>query len=236
LSSGIAADEPEKRSPVSTTIAGVASSAERPLRADAERNRRRLLDAADELLAEKGLSVGLDEIARHAGVGVATAYRRFPDKALLVDTLLEERVERIAALAEEALEADDPWEGLVQYLEAAVELHSTHRGVKELMFGAGHRQSRVARVGQRMAPLTEQLVRRAQASGQLRADVELTDIALIQRMVSALGELRGPHAPGLWRRYLRIVIDGLRTPEPGPLGPPPLTTHELVETVAASRG
>jgi AcrR family transcriptional regulator len=207
---------------------------ERPLRADAERNRRRLLDAADEVFAAKGLSVGLDEIARHAGVGVATAYRRFPDKAELIDMLIEQRIARIAALAEEALEADDAWEGLVRYLETAVELHATHRGVKELMFGAGHGKERVNRVRRRMAPLTHQLVRRAQASGQLRADVELTDIALIQRMVSTLGELGGPHAPGLWRRYLHIVLDGLRTPEPGPLAPPPLTTEALVETIAAS--
>jgi AcrR family transcriptional regulator len=212
----------------------VSSAPDPPLRADAERNRRRLLDAADELFAAKGLSVGLEEIARHAGVGVATAYRRFPDKAQLIDTLVEARIERIATLAEEALEADDPWDGLVGFLEAAVELQTTNRGVKELMFSEGHGKARVNRVRMRMAPLVHQLVRRAQASGRLRADVELTDIALIQFMLSGLGDLGGPHAPGLWRRYLDIVLDGLRTPEPGPLGRPPLTTEAFVETLAAS--
>jgi AcrR family transcriptional regulator len=211
-----------------------APAPDRPLRADAERNRRRLLVAAGELFAARGLSVGLDEIARHAGVGVGTAYRRFPDKAHLIDSLLEERVAGITALAEEALQVEDPWAGFAGFLEAAVELNATNRGVRELMFGEGHGIERANRVRMRMAPLLGQLVRRAQATGQLRADVELSDIALIQFMVSGLGQLGGPHAPGLWRRYLRIVLDGLRTPEPGPLTPPPLTPEAFVETIAAS--
>jgi AcrR family transcriptional regulator len=208
---------------------------DRPLRADAERNRRRLLAAADELLAVKGLSVGLDEIARHAGVGVATAYRRFPDKWELFDLLLEERVEQVAALAEEGLRADDAWAGLVGYLEVAVELHATNQGFKELVFGAGHNTARVNVIRRRMAPLVERLVRRAQASGQLRADVEVSDIALIQVMISGLGELGGPHLEGLWRRYLHFVLDSLRTPAPSPLPVPALTTEALVETLAATR-
>src|SRR4051812_25758248 len=101
------------------------------LRADAERNRQRILDAAGELFARKGLCVGLDEIARHAGVGVGTAYRRFASKDELIDALFEDRVGEIAALAERALEADDPWEGLTGFLEGATELHVANRALKE---------------------------------------------------------------------------------------------------------
>src|SRR5438067_12790924 len=97
-------------------------STEKPLRADAERNRRRILEAAAELFATKGLSVGLDEIARHAGVGVGTAYRRFPHKTQLIEELLDERVARMVELGEHALAASDPWEGLASYLEQATEL------------------------------------------------------------------------------------------------------------------
>src|SRR3954454_16612818 len=93
------------------------------LRADAERTRQRILEAAGELFAQKGLAVGLDEIARHAGVGVGTAYRRFANKEELLHALFQDRVDELAGLAERALEHDDPWEGLKGFLEAAVELH-----------------------------------------------------------------------------------------------------------------
>src|SRR3954462_3398719 len=101
------------------------------LRADAERNRQRILDAAGELFARKGLCVGLDEIARHAGVGVGTAYRRFANKDELVDALFQDRVDELAAVAGRALEHDDAWEGLKGFLEAAVELHVANRALKE---------------------------------------------------------------------------------------------------------
>jgi AcrR family transcriptional regulator len=204
-----------------------------PLRADAERNRRRLLEAADDLFAAKGLSVGLDEIAHHAGVGVATAYRRFPAKAQLFEALLDERVERLAALAEEALEADDPWAGLVGFLQRAIELHSTNRGLKELMFTESHGHERASRTRARLGPLISELVRRAQESGELRQDVAFTDIPLLQFMISGMVDLGGPHALGLTRRYLAIVLDGLRTPDPSPLPSPPLSPAELIATIAS---
>src|ERR1044072_6861855 len=72
---------------------------DRPLRKDAERNRLRILDAAGELFAQRGLGVTLDDIARHAGVGVGTVYRRFADKELLIDALFEQRLESLCALA-----------------------------------------------------------------------------------------------------------------------------------------
>src|SRR5499425_2315450 len=85
----------------------------RPLRRDAERNRQRILKAASEVFNERGLEVSLDEIARHAGVGVGTVYRRFRTKEELVEALFIDRIEEVAALAEEAAEVPDPWSGLV---------------------------------------------------------------------------------------------------------------------------
>src|SRR5215207_11651643 len=81
----------------------------RPLRADAERNRARILAAAAEVFAERGLDVSLDDIAAHAGVGVGTVYRRFPDKEALIDALCEDKIDRAVALADDALEIQDPW-------------------------------------------------------------------------------------------------------------------------------
>src|SRR5438067_13101700 len=118
---------------------------EKPLRADAERNRRRILEAAAELFATKGLSVGLDEIAHHAGVGVGTAYRRFPDKRKLIEELFEDRVARMVALAERALAADDAWEGLAGFIERATEHQIANRGLKELVFGSDQGRALSAR-------------------------------------------------------------------------------------------
>src|SRR3954449_11052411 len=92
------------------------------LRKDAERNRQRIVDAATELFAERGLAVTLNDIAHHADVGVGTVYRRFPDKDLLIDALFEERVQEMLDLAEESLACEDAWQGLVSFLEGSLEL------------------------------------------------------------------------------------------------------------------
>src|SRR5436309_3051363 len=157
---------------------------EKPLRADAERNRRRILEAAAELFATKGLSVGLDEIAHHAGVGVGTAYRRFPDKRRLIEELFEDRVARLVELAEEALAADDAWEGLAGFLERATEDQIANRGLKEIVFGGDQGTELAKDARARVAPLIDRLVRRAQASGSLRSDVVASDVPLLQFIVS----------------------------------------------------
>jgi AcrR family transcriptional regulator len=200
---------------------------ERPLRADAERNRRRILEAAAELFAAKGLSVGLDEIAHHAGVGVGTAYRRFPDKRKLIGALFEERLDRLVEVAERGLADDDAWEGLTAFLEQATELQIQNRGLREIITGSDHGTALTARARARLGPLVEQLVSRAQASGALRDDIVATDLPLLQFMVSSAAELTPPHAPQLWRRYLALAIDGLRTPDPRPLPQPGLSPDEL---------
>ena len=210
-------------------------TSEKPLRADAERNRKRILDAAAELFAAKGLSVGLDEIAHHAGVGVGTAYRRFPDRRQLIEALFGERLDRVVELAERGLASGDAWEGLTGFLEQATELQIENRGLREIIIGSDHGTTLAARARVRLAPLTEQLVRRAQASGALRDDVVATDLPLLQFMVSSAAELTPPHAPELWRRYLALAIDGLRTPDPRPLPQPGLSLDELDVVVRKAR-
>jgi AcrR family transcriptional regulator len=88
----------------------------RPLRRDAERNRQRILKAAAEVFAERGLEVSLDEVARHAGVGVGTVYRRFPTKDDLIEALFMDRIDEVATLAEQAAQDPDPWAGLVSFM------------------------------------------------------------------------------------------------------------------------
>jgi AcrR family transcriptional regulator len=198
-------------------MAAAVSSESRPLRADAERNRRRLLQAAGELFAEKGLGVGLDEIARHAGVGVGTAYRRFRDKDALIEALFEDRIAGVEALARAALEEPDPWTGLVGFMEGSVRVHSADRGLKQALFGSGRGMASLEQGRTRIAPLVERIVERARRSGDLRSDIEITDIPILQFTISGVADLDLPAAPELALRYLTIVLDGLRTREPTPL-------------------
>lgn len=192
----------------------MSTSAVRPLRRDAERNRRRILEAAAEAFAERGLGITMDDIADHAGVGVGTVYRRFPNKELLIEALFEERMAELVALAESAVAQDDPWEALVGFIERAQALQAANRGLKELLLGTAHGRERVACVRERMAPLAETLVTRAQAAGQLRPDIAGSDLPLIQIMLGAIVDFTRDVEGETWRRMLAIVIDGLRAGQP----------------------
>src|SRR4051794_23734833 len=111
------------------------TSAEKPKRKDAARNRGRILDAAKALFAERGLSVTLHDIAARAGVGVATIYRHYPDKKPLIDALFDEQLAEMTAIFEEALRNPDPWESIVWCHEQALEHQAHNRGLRELLLG-----------------------------------------------------------------------------------------------------
>lgn len=202
--------------------------AERPLRRDAERNRRRILEAAAEAFAERGLAVTMDEIAARAEVGVGTVYRRFPDKELLIEALLEDGVAELVARAERALEADDPWEALVEFLDYALGLQATNRGLTEILVSTTHGRERISRVRERLSPVGDALVERAQQAGRMRPDVRGSDLALAQVAISAAVDFTRPVEPDAWRRLFAILIDGLRArDELTPPGPPPLEPGQV---------
>ena len=205
------------------------STSARPLRADAERNRRRILGAAAEVFARRGLDAGLDEIARHAGVGTATVYRRFPDKAALVAALFEQRIEAFVELAERSAAAEDAWAGLVGFCEGAIEQQIADRGLREILFTDEWCSDRLLDKRQRLVPLLQRLVDRAKASGALRPDVEVTDLAVVQIMLDAAGCFGRGTAPEQWRRQLGIVLDGLRARRdaPTPLPVEPMSPIDL---------
>ncbi len=210
---------------------------DRPLRRDAERNRQLILAAARDAFAEEGLTVTLDEIARRAGVGVGTVYRRFPDKEQLIDALFEDQMQAFATLAEGCLCDVEPWDGLVRFLEQACHFHACDRGLKEVALSGTHGLERVARARELMLPLVVRLVERAQADGSLRPDVRPTDMPLLQLMLGALSELTREVDPEVWRRFLGIVTDGLRTrrDEPCRLEPDALTPEQTQSTLRTWR-
>jgi AcrR family transcriptional regulator len=202
---------------------------ERPLRADAERNRQRILDAAIAEFAERGVGVTMDSIASRAGVGVGTVYRRFPEKRELLEALFEERLMRMAGFAEEALRSDEPWEALVEFIERGSEFQARNRALRDLLFSSAGGEEFAERARRTMRPRVAELVRRAQASGELRPDLGTSDIPLIQIMLSTVMDFAADVAPETWRRMLWIVLDGLRTSraEPSELPAPPVEPARL---------
>lgn len=181
----------------------------KPLRRDAERNRQRILDAARELFARDGLGVTLNDIAHHAGVGVGTVYRRYPDKTQLIEQLFEQRLEDLAALADAALTDPDAWHGLKTFLQRALELQANDRGVKDLITASPDGLERVSQIRARMMPIGIELVQRAREAGQIREDLAAQDIPIVQLMLSTVIDASRDVSPGLWRRYLGIITRGL---------------------------
>ena len=211
--------------------------ATRPLRRDAERNRQRIVHAAREVFAERGLTASLDDIARHAEVGVGTVYRRFPDKQLLIDALFEERIAEVVDAFEQGLAHPDPWEGLVSTLETVLEAQALDLGLKELLLVGSSACSGLDEARRRIAPLGERLLSRAQADGSVREDAVPSDIPMLQLSVGSLIDATRDVEPELWRRYLAIALDGLRARRDGPTPLPVegLSTERVPEVLHACR-
>lgn len=208
---------------------------ERPLRRDAERNRQRILAAAAEVFTQRGLDASLDDVAREAGVGVGTVYRRFPDKEALVAELFRDRIEAMVAVAEQACAEPDPWLALVSFLEYVAATMAGDLGLRQLMMFATYGKDRVAYARERMRPVVSRLVERAQAAGALRADFSPTDVPIITYLLASAAEYAGPVQPDLWRRYLALIIDGMRVSTDGgsPLPVAALTQAQFEWSVRA---
>jgi AcrR family transcriptional regulator len=180
------------------------------LRKDAAINRERLLVAASELFAQRGLNVTLNDIAHHAGVGVGTAYRRFANKEQVIEALFEDKVDEIHQLACEALTKDDAWEALVTFLEDSLELHFGDRGLTQLMYDSGLGPERLRKARDLNAPLLTEIVERAKQQGSVRPDFDQSDIVFLQLALTGIMDRTRELAPQLYRRYLTMFLDGIR--------------------------
>ena len=181
----------------------------RPLRADARRNRERVLTAAAVVFSEHGHEAQMDDVASRAGVGVGTVYRHFPTKEALMEALAVDRFQKVLAAAHAALEREDPWEALVEALWAGAELLAGDRAFTEIV---GELQGPMPLEESVLTEMNEtwgELLRRAQEAGDLRPDIVLDDIPMIMCGVGMA--TRKPHqCPEAWRRHVSIILDGLR--------------------------
>ncbi|MCZ2827558.1 helix-turn-helix domain containing protein [Modestobacter sp. VKM Ac-2986] len=205
------------------------------LRRDAERNRQRVLTAARRLFSETGLAVSHDEVARAAGVGVGTVYRRFPRKEDLLLALFEDQVEQVVQLAETAGARADPWRGLTTFLEAMLQMQAEDRGLHEYLLGP-QAASLAVRATERISPVVGDLLSRAKELGQVRADVEVADVALVPVLVGAVLDRARGVAPDQWRRVLALVMDGFRPGADGSLPGQPLDPGQLEQVFTHWKG
>ena len=164
------------------------------LRADAQRNLERVLDAATEAFAALGPDVSVHEIAARAGVGHATVFRRFPTKDDLMLAVIERRVEEIGAIFKEELKADDPDEAFFRAMRRIADLHMAAPGLHECLAHCVDKPGAAE-----LAPLGEKLIARAQKAGGVRRDVRPAEVAALMRSVMQ-------STP----ENVEIVLDGLR--------------------------
>ncbi|HEX5502083.1 MAG TPA: helix-turn-helix domain-containing protein [Thermomicrobiales bacterium] len=200
------------------------------LRADARRNRDRILAAARDVFAEQGPGAPLEEIARRAGVGIATLYRRFPDRQALARGVALDVWRRVAREAEQALaEEPDAFRALARYLHRALDLRTG--AVLPALAGQAPLDDEARRARDQSAAWIQRLVDAARAEGTLRPDVAFGDTGLL--LIRLGRPLPGPFPraldDALAHRHLDLLLDGLRAAgdRPDPLPGPALTREDL---------
>lgn len=182
-----------------------------PTRRDARVNLERILTSARAVFAEHGFEAKLADVAKHAGVGVGTVYRRFGSKEQLIHALFQSRVDEVSTVAARAEEFTDPWEGLVYFLEHSCRMMSCDQGLRDLMMNGRIPGTDLTAPREDFSRSLSALIERARQNGSLRGDVEPTDIPAIMFMLQATNDFAGAQSPELWQRMLTLVLDGLRS-------------------------
>jgi AcrR family transcriptional regulator len=195
---------------VNFPVTDILSHDDRPLRADARRNRERILQSAREVFAESGAEAQIDDVARRAGVGVGTVYRHYPTKEALLTELVRQKFRRFSVAAREALtRPGEPFEVLAELMRSNAAELDRDAATQQAMSGVGE-QVWAAASGEleELLTLTGELIERAKVAGTIRADIVPTDIGMAMCGVSAV---MAHTAPGFdWERHLSLVIDALR--------------------------
>ncbi|MBV8949444.1 MAG: TetR/AcrR family transcriptional regulator [Actinobacteria bacterium] len=182
----------------------------RPLRADALRNRAKILEAAEEVLATEGLAAPIDDIARRAGVGIGTVYRHFPTKEALFEAIFVAWVQRLLDEARARIDAEDPGRAFFDELDSWFEHSVRHRAVAEGLADTGiDVRAATADLKQDLRDAIEQLLVRAQAAGAVRDDVQIGDVMLVTSGACTALNQSGLE-PDERSRTFRIMCDGLR--------------------------
>lgn len=197
------------------------------LRADAERNRVRIVEAAQAAFADHGLDVPLEHVADDAGVGIATLYRRFPRREDLIEACFERRLAEYAQATEDALAADDGWPGFCAFVERLCGLQAADHGLRDVLTRSFDESSALEAHRVRAYRALVRLIHRLQADGFLRTDFVPEDLILLLMANGGVVAGTGDAAPDAWRRLIGMLLDGLRA-EGASLLPPPPSPRQLL--------
>ena len=184
-----------------------------PMRADARRNRERVLVAAKEAFAEHGIDAQMDDIARRAGVGVGTLYRHFPTKHALVGELISEKLAGIAERSRARFEDDErPWDSFADLLREQAEMMSEDAASQRMVFALSEEGFKLAQPAvEEVNAATNALLDRAKAAGEMRDDITVEDV---RTLMCGLGSIIAADAMGVipydWRRHLELALGGMR--------------------------
>jgi AcrR family transcriptional regulator len=170
-----------------------------------------VIAAAKRLFADRGLDTQVPDVAKAANVGVGTIYRHFPTKDELIAALVTDRFERLAEKARESLDSVDAWQGFADFIRFAAQIQADDRALCEVM-GSRPELMDAAAWATGLPQLAEQLVERAQRSGQLRADLEWEDVPMIACGLGTATQSSPEASRGRWPRLVEIILDGLRAP------------------------
>jgi AcrR family transcriptional regulator len=199
----------------------------RELRADAQRNLARILEAAREVFAEEGIDAPISEIAARAGVGVGTIFRRFPHKDDLIVALLENKARQLLAAVDAALASDDPGPAFRRLIEEGVATQISDRGLCDAMGTDLLAREDLREQFDEVHDKLVAVLRRAQEAGAVRTDATAEDLLFVVHGVAHAGLMLEDTAPGAWRRHLGLALDGLRPEAATPLPRRPITRRQF---------
>jgi len=208
---------------------------ETALRADAARNRERIVAAARELFAERGINAPLEDVAQRAGVGIATLYRRFPTRADLIAGAFETKLAAYADAVTAALAEPDPWRGFCGYLETVCAMQAADRGFADVLTLTFPTAKTLE--AKRAAAYEDfsELIIRAKGTGKLREDFVSEDLVLVLMANAGVIAATGDAAPDAWRRVLAYLIQSFAAEHAQPLPKPPTKTALFRAMVRLSR-
>jgi AcrR family transcriptional regulator len=202
-------------------------------RADATRNRGLVLDAALAELSEHGLDVSIARIAARAGVAKGTVFNHFASKEELVSAIFCEQLGALASTGEALLEHPDPRSALLQFMTAGAELQTKDRSFCAAALAPSRPDPAIRDASDRLAQVAEALTGRARQSGAVRVDVTGRDILLLLNAPTQIAAPLAAKRPDLWRRYLHLILDGLRPEAAHELPVKPPSSHDFT---AAAKG
>ena len=210
---------------------------ERPLRRDAALNRERILNAAQEVFSEQGLGAPIEDVAKRAGVGVATLYRRFPTRPELIACAFASKMQDYADATDQALDYDDAWEGFCWYVERVCQMQADDHGFTDVLTMTFPMSPEFQELNDRVYLRFATLVRRAKRTGRLRKDFTTEDLPLILMANAGVLSSTAEAAPDAWRRTVSLMLQGLEAPSRRPLppGPTPEQVYRAMQRGNSSR-